>query len=101
MNISVFESLFNFVQNNIGDCSENICVVLFYYIFCTSSVEKNIMFEFDLSAFEKILNKISSANFSNENKLINAIINNDLNSIKSFDISVFNTIYGKKECKPI
>ncbi len=101
MNISVFERLFNFVQNDIQECSENICVIIFYYIFCTSSVEKNIIFEFDLSAFENILNKNSLNNFSNENRLLNAINNNDLSLIKNFDVSLFNGVYGKKECNLI
>jgi hypothetical protein len=81
-----------------NDCSENICVVLFYYVFCTSSVGKANIFDFDFSAFEKILSKVSSAGFANENKLINAIAQNDLAFVRSFDFSVFNSTYGKKEC---
>jgi len=87
------------VKNNINDCSENICVVLFYYIFCSSSVEKANIFDFDITAFEKILINVSPASFESENKLINAIANNDLTLIRSFDFSVFNSTYGKKECK--
>jgi len=81
-----------------NECSENICIVLFYYIFCSSSVEKENIFDFDISAFEKILSKVSSANFANEIKLINNIANNDLVFIRSFDFSVFGSTYGKKEC---
>ena len=101
MNYTVFESLFNFVKTNMSECSENICVVMFYYIFCTSSVVKANVFDFDFPAFEKLLSKVSSANFSNENKLINAIANSDLAFVRSFDFSVFNSTYGLKECKLI
>lgn len=81
-----------------NECSENICVVLFYYIFCTSSIEKANIFDFDFSAFEKILSKVSSESFVNENNLINAIAQNDLPLVRSFDFAVFNSTYGKKEC---
>ena len=82
-----------------ADSTENICVVLFYYIFCTTSVEKNNIFDFDISTYEKVLNKISSNRFENEIKLINSIVNNDLTFVRNFDFSVFSSVYGKKDCK--
>lgn len=98
-NNSIFENLFSFIQNNkIIDCSENVCSVLFYYVFCTACIENNNVFDFDISTFEKILNKASSNNFAHEYKLINAIIQNDLALVRNFDFSVFSASYGKKEC---
>lgn len=99
LNFTIFESLYNLVKNNMDECSENICIVLFYYIFCSSSIEKAKIFDFDIASFEKIMSKVSSASFANENKLINAIANNDLTVIRSFDFSLFHANYGKKECK--
>jgi len=100
-NVTIFESFFNFLKNNnnFNDCSENICHVIFYYIFCTSSLEKNNIFDFDLPSFKTTLEKVSSGNFENQNKVINAIVNTDLSFTRNFDFSVFNSTYGRKECK--
>ena len=77
---------------------EKIANLLFFYIFCSSSLEKMNILDFDLNNFCDTLKSLKTNN-NEEINLINIVIDNNLVSIKSFNYKAFSDVYGKKDCK--
>ena len=91
-NQSFFEYLFYYFNENFAEMSENIANLIFYYIFCKSSLDKMSILDFDLVKFEEILKN------SNQKNLVKFVNANNLASIKSFDYNCFEGSFGS-DCK--
>lgn len=91
-NQSFFEYIFNYFKNNLNDINENIANLIFYYIFCSNSLEKLNILEFDLSKFSDSLNSLK--NNTNQINLLKIILENNLSAIKSFDYNAFENNFG-------